>query len=181
MLVMDSGTFPKKLFASNIRIPVVVALPILLGNSPWNLFWDRERTIKFWESKRRGGREPVSLLSDKISCSTSISASHCGNIPSSWFLLKSRVWRVFCLEIQYGIFLTRPQEFKDNSDSINFGIIFALLFQVRWLPPKRRLFKPLILNNQDGVSPMSKLFSNESASNFVKFCMDDGIVPLKLL
>jgi hypothetical protein len=40
---------------------------------------------------------------------------------------------------------------------------------------------PLILNNQDGISPVSKLFSKLSVSNLVNFCMDDGIVPVSLL
>ena len=40
---------------------------------------------------------------------------------------------------------------------------------------------PFILNNQDGIFPMSKLFSNWSVSNLTNFCMDDGIPPLYLL
>ena len=54
--------------------------------------------------------------------------SLCGNIHCNWFSLKAKVLRVFCIEIQFGISPTRPQDFKDNLDNINFGSIVALLF-----------------------------------------------------
>ena len=40
---------------------------------------------------------------------------------------------------------------------------------------------PFILNNQDGIFPLSKLFSNWSVSNLTNFCMDDGILPVYFL
>lgn len=90
ILKMDSGTFLENLFLPNIRISIPVALPMLSGSSPEKLFRATKGTSKFRELKRQDGRGPVRLLSDKIRNPTSISTSHCGNIPPNWFSLKSR-------------------------------------------------------------------------------------------
>ena len=145
------------------------------------MFRDRERKLTFWELKRQEGREPVRLLPNRNISATSISISHCGNIPSSWFSLRSRVPRVFCVEIQFGISTARPQDLIFNSYTIQVGTIFALLFHVRLLLPIKRCFRPFISNNHNGISPLSKLLSKWSISIFINFWMDGGMAPVSLL
>ena len=83
------------------------------------------------------GREPVKLLFDRMIYGTSILTSHCGSIPSNWLSLKSKKSRFLSIEIQNGILLARPQDVIDKSNNnVNFGTIFALVFQMRWFPPR---------------------------------------------
>ena len=102
---MDSGTFLEKLLLANTRNARSLKVKLVFGNSPEKLFRAKERVLKVGLVKRQDEREPIRLLSDRIMSTTSIFASHSGNVPSSWFSLKSKYLSPFCEEIQYEFLL----------------------------------------------------------------------------